>query len=556
MRFKTYAGWFQDRVVERKARFRPGECDLRFSVLTTVYVGTDDAFFRETSHSVLSQSYEKLEWIVLAHGPVSTEMSAALEELEREPRCRIFRIPENLGIVGGMRYCLARATGDYVVSVDADDLLTPDALELMAPFIVDRARPSLVYSDEDHLVDGVPESPFLRPNWDPVLLHASSYIWHLCAFRRDEAERLDIYGDRRAEWCHDWDTCLRFLQNGSRVAHIPEVLYHWRTHSQSSTNRPDPESGSLKSQHHVLQRQIESQPRPDLFEVCEFPLFRGAPEWWIARRKRMPGAMDLAVFGTNATRITATACGLLKNSSYPFRAVHLFGGGIRRDDCARMTDLLCALPGAGTQIFIWPGDSPRILRNVVPGRESDWLLLASERVHAEGEGWAWEFDKLFRLHPGVAAVAGRVLDGRRRVLAGAEVFGFDGVVGCPEAGRLDSDPGYFAIALKQRCVSAPYAEFCAVRVPFLRDVAENLHQEATWAGLGAWLGCAARAKELGVAFTPAATAILTDATGVRMHLRPAETEAVLSQYGAFVPDERWYSKHFGWNQGRGHVLQL
>ena len=212
-----------------------------------------------------------------------------------------------------MRYCLAQAGADYIVPLDADDLLTPDALRIFAHSILHYHRPSFLYSDEDHFVEGRPASPFFRPDWDPVLALSCSYVWHLCAMHRDRAIELQVYGDDNANWCHDWDSLLRFFQADDKIVHVPEILHHWRAHAASSTNRPNPESGSLKSQRYVLDRYIRTRLDPRLFEVQEFPLFRGATEYWLRRRREQAAPIDVVILGAEriaALRLPAGCCAM------------------------------------------------------------------------------------------------------------------------------------------------------------------------------------------------------------------------------------------------------
>ena len=104
----------------------------------------------------------------------------------REPRVRVIEGETCRGIQHGFRTCLEAATCEWIVPIDADDVLEADALAVMASTIASRPA-DFVFSDEDHLVDGQLRSRYARPGFDPVLNIESSYIWHLSAFRRDRA---------------------------------------------------------------------------------------------------------------------------------------------------------------------------------------------------------------------------------------------------------------------------------------------------------------------------------------------------------------------------------
>jgi O-antigen biosynthesis protein len=521
------------------------------SVLTCVYHGTPARYFEEAWQSLRLQEYAGIEWVVLAQGPVPAEIEATLQKIARDCWVRVLRLAENRGIIRGLRHCLDYATGEYVMVMDADDLLAPEALRSVGKNAIRHSRPSILYSDEDHYVNGQPAAAYIRPNWDPVLALSSSYIWHVCAFRRERAMELGVYSEVEAEWCQDWDTVLRFLQAGDHIVHIPEILYHWRAHEASSTNRPDPESGSLKSQRFVLNRFIRTKLDPELFAVREFPLFRGTTEYWLNRLRKEPARLSLLIYGSHPGRSAAAACTLLRNSGYRFESVNFVGVEIPPGDQARVCDL------AGRQqqevrLRCWPGARPTDLGRILADTTAESVVVCSDRVHVQGEEWPWECDGMFRCHPDLAIVAGRVLAADSTLVGGSEILGFAGLSGCPDQGRRGDDPGYFALALKPRSVSAPYSELFTARTAVLREFAGAL-EDASWNSIGCWLGALAMERKKRIAVTPLFNGVLQGSS--RWHMEPGESRVFTERFGSLLPDTRWYSPRFGWRRETAYSLQ-
>lgn len=521
-----------------------------FSVLTSVYERTPANYFAEAWESLRQQDYPGLQWVVLAHGPISEDVTEVLRKIEQDSFAKVLWLAENRGIVGGVRYCLEQADGEYVIALDADDLLPPGTLRTLARYVLRHQRPSMLYSDEDHYVNGQSASPFIRPDWDPVLALSASYIWHVCAMRRDRALELGVYNDPGAEWCHDWDSVLRFFQAGDRIVHVPEILYHWRTHEASSTNRPDPESGSLKSQRYVLNRFIHEKLDPELFEVREFPMFRGAVEYWLCRLRKRPTPMTLIIYGSHPTKSVAAACSLLRNADYSFENLEFVDVDLTPGERIRVSDLARC---SQSRVRCWPDARPRDLDRILADSAAQSVTVCSERVHVEGDTWPWECDGLFRSHADVAIVAGRVLDKDSTLLAGSEILGFEGISGCPDRGRRADDAGYFAMALKPRSVSAPYSELFTARAHILREFASSM-QEASWTSIGCWLGAIAIERGQRVAVTPLFNGVL-QCTGSRTHMGSEEAKDFTQRFGSFLPDTRWYSARFGWRRDTAYSLQ-
>jgi hypothetical protein len=438
---------------------------------------------------------------------------------------------------------LAAATGDYVVPVDADDLLTADALQVMAHAIHRHQRPALVYSDEDRLVVGIPSLPFLRPDWDPVLALGSSYIWHLCAIDRSAAIAHGVYTDPAANWCHDWDTVLRLAAAGEKIVHVPEVLYHWRQHAASSTNRPDPESESLHSQRHVLKRWVDTHPNPELFSVEKFPIERDAAAYWIARRPASPLPLSLLGYGADPSLLMNAVCRALQSASGAVSDIHLVGIA---DLPAGMPERVAAITGSSsTRIVVWPQARPHDLLLALSNSRTSAIAVLSENVTVE-VGWVWEADRLLRLHPDLAVVAGRILEDSGRTLSAGEVFGFGGISGSPDAGRAESDSGHYGIALKPRCVSAPHPWFFVARRTDLVEALHVLPAQANWASLGLWLGGVFAETGKRVAFSPALNAVRQTSAPIDGLLTPSEAQAFAHRFVRFIPDFRVYSQRYGW----------
>jgi glycosyltransferase involved in cell wall biosynthesis len=157
-----------------------------------VYIRTPVDAFDELVRSVLAQTHTRFEWVVFRNGPVSEGVQRLLDKLAGEPRVRLITGDICGTILHGCRTCLEASTCEWFVPIDADDVLEPDALAVLASTIVSRPEIDYVYSDEDHLVEGKLQFRYRRPGFDPVLNIETSYIWHLTAFRRARALALGL----------------------------------------------------------------------------------------------------------------------------------------------------------------------------------------------------------------------------------------------------------------------------------------------------------------------------------------------------------------------------
>ena len=141
---------------------------------------------------------------------------------------------ENLGIAGNTNVALSLASGDYIVLLDHDDLLSPDALFELAQAVCRDPSADVLYSDEDMVSpDGTFfHNPNFKPDYNPDLLRSCNYITHLYAVRRSLA--LSVGGfSVKCDGSQDYDFILKTVEKASGICHLPKVLYHWRIHPAS-----------------------------------------------------------------------------------------------------------------------------------------------------------------------------------------------------------------------------------------------------------------------------------------------------------------------------------
>jgi GT2 family glycosyltransferase len=183
---------------------------------------------------VVDQSLTDWEWVLVddcsPEDEVRQELRAAAES---DRRIVVIERAENGHIVAASNDGLARATGDFVVFLDHDDLLVPHALERMAFEIGAHPEVDYLYSDEDKIsvseTDGTEHfyDYFRKPDWSPERLRGQMYTSHLSVVRRTLVESV---GGFRAgfEGSQDHDLVLRVTEKARKIVHVQDVLYHWR----------------------------------------------------------------------------------------------------------------------------------------------------------------------------------------------------------------------------------------------------------------------------------------------------------------------------------------
>ena len=451
---QDYRTWLIARL-DRRRTTRASSQEKKFSFILSVYE-TPLRFLIELESTLLRQTYRNWELALVDNGCREPEVVAWLDRMREHPQVTFVRLPENQGIMGGYGTAFRAATGDYVVPVDSDDLLTLDCLDVLAFHLEAQDWPDAVYSDEDkadsrsHM-----HSPFLKPDWDPVLFTNICFVAHVCAIRRELAVSVSAYSDDAAAGCHDWDTFLRVLRAGGRIVHVPELLYTWRIHAGSTAsietgNKPY----TITSQKHVLDQHLRLTGLDAAFTVVQNELFPHNGIWRLLPTRRELPAMTLVVVASADRDRTAQFLGDLALSPRPAACRIVVVGGDPAD--LSPTRILSEVSGA-----LWPdgkvGHSPTLAGAVAEATgQGDGHVVGV--VHADvgalNRDWLLEGAGLFRFGPDVAAVGGTVATGDGTVVWRGGFGGFGGGAAAPDFGKAITDSGYHGIGWCQRTVDA------------------------------------------------------------------------------------------------------
>jgi SAM-dependent methyltransferase len=154
------------------------------------------------------------------------------------------------GIVGALkRFACEQCLGDYLVELDHDDLLVPQALEVLGRAIEENENPDFLYSDfvefrpdwtsrayeekygwESYEVSFFGRSHTAMRAFPPTAAALQQIFYapnHVRVWRRDTYFAIGGH-DPDMPICDDQDLLIRTYLAGKRFVHIPEVLYFYR----------------------------------------------------------------------------------------------------------------------------------------------------------------------------------------------------------------------------------------------------------------------------------------------------------------------------------------
>jgi glycosyltransferase involved in cell wall biosynthesis len=198
----------------------PGSCPM--ITIVTPYFNTG-VVFEDTARSVMRQSFQQWEWLIINDGSSDPASIAQLEPYRtHDPRIHVIDHDHNRGLSAARNTGFRQASTSYVALLDSDDMLEPTALE------------QWVWSLESH-----PEYSFVKGY--TVGFGAQNYLWNkgfhnstdflhdnqvdaTSLIRRSVWEAARGFDESNRGGLEDWDFWLRCADRGFWGGTVPE--YH------------------------------------------------------------------------------------------------------------------------------------------------------------------------------------------------------------------------------------------------------------------------------------------------------------------------------------------
>lgn len=269
-----YEEWLKDHAAGKKELKRQRTAVFSYMPLISIVIplyNTPQEYLKEIVDSVIAQTYGNWQ-LCLADGSEGDATGEFLrKKYKKEIRISYKKLTENKGISENTNAALKLAMGDYVMLCDHDDVLAPDALFHIVKAITEK-KADVVYTDEDKIsMDGKYYfEPNFKPDFNLFRLRENNYICHIFAVKREILEQV---GDFRPEYdgAQDFDLILRCCEKAEKIVHVPRVLYHWRSHMNSTAANPESKRYAFEAGRKAVEAHYERLGIPAKVELTDRP---------------------------------------------------------------------------------------------------------------------------------------------------------------------------------------------------------------------------------------------------------------------------------------------
>lgn len=242
-------------------------------------------FLNKTINSVLKQTYCDFEIIVVDDGSTDIFTKQYLSALTH-PKIKVY-VKENEGVSVARNFGIAHSYSDYILPLDADDLITPDYLESGVKVLEERPAVKLVSCNVEYF--GYHKGIITFPEYSFERLLAKNLFVVSSLFRREDFLQTSGFNPNMKEGFEDWDFWISLLKAGGEVVRLEKVCFFYRIHKESRNNQLKTESFSrLRKQIYENHKDVYQQYYFDPSESFEYELIKDSMEYRVGRALLRP----------------------------------------------------------------------------------------------------------------------------------------------------------------------------------------------------------------------------------------------------------------------------
>jgi glycosyltransferase involved in cell wall biosynthesis len=277
----------------------------RVSIITPVKNGAQ--FLVECLDSIVNQTHQNWE-LLIVNDSSTDETQSILEEYAQQDNRIVVSQNKGKGIIDALITGYEKSAGEFITRMDADDIMTPNKLELLTEKLIENGKEHLAtgfvnYFSETELGQGY----FNYQEWLNSLSQTESNfddIYKECVIPSPcwMVSRKDFEasgGFNSNLYPEDYDLAFRFYKQGLKVVAVKEVLHFWRDYatrtSRTDSNYSDNYFIQLKMKY-WLELDVDTSRKLELWgagkkgkEVARFLIEKGIEFDWLSNNDKKIG---------------------------------------------------------------------------------------------------------------------------------------------------------------------------------------------------------------------------------------------------------------------------
>lgn len=211
---------------------------MGISVLMSVYARENPEFFKQAMKSIIQQTRQPDEILLIKDGPLTEELEKAIEEIHQKLadeksaiEFRTYQFEENVQLGRALRKGVELCKHEFIARMDTDDISLPDRLELQYNYMMEHEKIAIVGGYIEEFCEETGETSIRNTpvGMDAIRSYARfrNPLNHVTVMFRKSAV-LEAGNYRHYPYFEDYDLWSRVLAAGYEVDSIPEIMVRVR----------------------------------------------------------------------------------------------------------------------------------------------------------------------------------------------------------------------------------------------------------------------------------------------------------------------------------------
>ncbi len=187
------------------------------------------AFLPETLKSVEAQTFRDFEVVIVDDGSTDSQTIKVLTEID-QPGLRVIRTT-NHGVSAARNSGIQAASGKYILTLDADDMIAERYLEVAVPVLDCHDDVGVVCCERQ--LFGERQGRSVLPDYDARRMLVENLVYPTALFRKKDWAAIGGYNEAMVHGWEDWDFWIAMSVLGRTVVRLPEEYFFYRVRSSS-----------------------------------------------------------------------------------------------------------------------------------------------------------------------------------------------------------------------------------------------------------------------------------------------------------------------------------
>lgn len=193
-------------------------------------------YVAEAIESALAQTYKNIEIIVVNDASTDNSADVINEYAKSNKKILFFNEEVNKGVIFARNLAISAATGDYILPLDADDIIAKEYVEKAVKILDEKPEVKIVYCRS--MLFGNKQKEFKLDDFslDTIIFH--NCIPNTGMYRRCDFIAAGGYKKYMNNGWEDWDLWLSIIEKAEDkdncVERINEILFFYRQYEKNT----------------------------------------------------------------------------------------------------------------------------------------------------------------------------------------------------------------------------------------------------------------------------------------------------------------------------------